>query len=141
MNNALNEIARTRPNVVVNAPDVLPEQSHTHKLGADKHEQHGEQHEDAVTRPGRTKKESQHDQHQREGEAGERYQAADLAEQSQRRGGQTGHQVVHQVNQPHKAVFRIAKSALGMDHRQLNGVSGKGVGQDRNRRRLVGAGA
>ncbi len=50
-NNLMNEIAGPRPHVMVDATDVLPEQPHGDKLGADEDEKDGKQREDALGRP------------------------------------------------------------------------------------------
>ena len=130
----MNKVARAGADIVIDAADILPEQAHPDELGADKHEQHREQHEHPFRRPLGTKHQTQHYQHQAEGEAQQSDDAAEQAQQAQRRGGKAGHQVVHQVNQAHKAVFRIAEFALGVHHRDLNRPAGKSVRQNRDKR-------
>ncbi|VEC84176.1 Uncharacterised protein [Raoultella ornithinolytica] len=60
--------------------------------------------------------------------------AAKDAQQTQRRGGQTGHQVVHQINQAHKAVFGIAKFTLRVHHRDFDRPAREGICQNRDKR-------
>ena len=47
----MNKVAGTSANVVIDASDILAEQAHTDKLGADEHKQHGEEHEHPFCRP------------------------------------------------------------------------------------------
>lgn len=103
--NTLNKIARTRANIVVNTANVLTQQTHTDELGANEREQHGKQHKDPFRRPLGTKDQPQNDQQNGKRKPGQRDNAAEHAQQAQRRGGQAGDQVVHQVDQTHEAVF------------------------------------
>ena len=132
-NNTLNKVAGTGANVVIDTADILPEQTHTDELGADKHKQHREQHEHPFRRPLRAKYQAQHHQQQTEGEAQQSDGAAEQAQQAQRRGSEAGHQVIHQVNQTHKTVFGITEFSLGVHHRDLHRATGKSIRQNRDK--------
>src|SRR5471030_1518863 len=52
---------------------------------------------------------------------------------NQRRGGQTGNQVVHQIDQFKQAVFRVAELTFGVGHLNFRGAPGKRICQYRNK--------
>ncbi|MNG87424.1 hypothetical protein D3C79_462270 [compost metagenome] len=129
----LNKITRTSTHVGINTTDVLSQQTHADKLGANKGKQHGKQGEHPAARPFRAHDQTQGDQQYRQHETRKRNHAAHYAQQTQRRGGQTGDQVVHQINQLHQAVFRVAKLAFSVQHVNFSSTTGEGIRQDRDK--------
>ena len=132
--NTLNKVARTCADIVINSANVFTEQAHADKLGTDEHKQHGKKHEDPFRRPLRAKDQPQHHQQDGEREPRQRDDAAENAQQTQRRGGQAGDKVVHQVDETHKAVLRFPVLTLGMQDRDFRCLTGERISEDWNKR-------
>src|SRR5262249_42703545 len=122
--------SRTPPYLLVDSPDVLPHDPQTGHRDTENRKEDREEREDSLDL--RPHDQTSDEEKEAEGDAAKRHGAPEHPEDLDRNGGEPGHQIEVQTEQPVERVSRLAPLSRGVGDHDLRGLAGEALAESRN---------